>query len=78
VLDQVRELLRIKHYALRTGEAYINWIKRFAFFHHKRHPREMGTPDIRAFFADLPPLLRNPSAEIRVRYRHGAGALGAK
>ena len=53
LLDQVRELLRIKHYALRTEEAYVNWIRRFILFHNKRHPRDMGTPEIRAFLAHL-------------------------
>lgn len=53
LLDQVRELLRIKHYALRTEEAYIDWIRRFILFHNKRHPRDMGTPEIRAFLAHL-------------------------
>lgn len=53
LLDQVRELLRIKHYALRTEEAYIDWIRRFILFHNKRHPSEMGTPEIRAFLAHL-------------------------
>lgn len=53
LLDQVQELLRIKHYALRTEEAYINWIRRFILFHNKRHPRDMGTPEIRTFLAHL-------------------------
>ncbi len=53
LLDQVRELLRIKHYALRTEEAYVDWIKRFILFHNKQHPREMGTPEIRTFLAHL-------------------------
>jgi integron integrase len=53
LLDQIRELLRIKHYALRTEEAYVNWIRRFILFHNKRHPRDMGTPEIRAFLAHL-------------------------
>jgi hypothetical protein len=53
LLDQVREVLRVRHYSLRTEQAYIAWIKRFIFFHHKRHPRELGTPDIEAFLTDL-------------------------
>jgi len=53
LLDQVRDLLRIKHYALRTEEAYVNWIRRFILFHNKRHPREMAMPEIRAFLAHL-------------------------
>ena len=53
LLDQVRETLRIKHYALRTEQAYVNWIKRFILFHDKRHPREMGVTEVRAFLAHL-------------------------
>ena len=53
LLDLVRETLRLKHYALRTEEAYVHWIRRFILFHNKRHPREMGMPEIRAFLAHL-------------------------
>ena len=53
LLDQVRELLRIKHYALRTEEAYSNWIRRYILFHDKRHPRELGVAEVRAFLAHL-------------------------
>ena len=40
--DQVREVMRFKHYALRTEQTHLGWIKRFIFFHPKRHPRGMG------------------------------------
>jgi len=40
--EQVREVMRFHHYSLRTEEAYWQWIKRFIFFHGKRHPRELG------------------------------------
>jgi integron integrase len=53
LLDRVRHTLRRKHYAIRTEEAYLNWIKRFIFFHHKRHPQEMDTPEIEAFLTHL-------------------------
>src|SRR3569623_2041845 len=53
LLDQVREVLRVKHYALRTEEVYILWIKRYIFFHQKRHPREMGAAEVQAFLSDL-------------------------
>jgi len=53
LLDQVREVLRLKHYSLRTEETYVGWIKRFIFFHQKRHPREMREPEIVAFLTDL-------------------------
>ncbi len=53
LLDQVREVLRVKHYSLHTERTYVDWIKRFIFFHQKRHPREMGAPEIQAFLSDL-------------------------
>ena|SRR6266508_410285 len=53
LLDQVREVLRMKHYSIRTEQAYVNWIKRYIFFHNKRHPAEMGEAEIRSFVSDL-------------------------
>ncbi|MFQ3632430.1 phage integrase N-terminal SAM-like domain-containing protein, partial [Roseiflexus sp.] len=53
LLDQVRDILRAKHYSYRTEEAYIDWIRRFILFHNKRHPAEMGTPEIQAFLTYL-------------------------
>ncbi len=53
LLDQVQELLRIKHYALGTDKTYVNWIRRYILFHNKRHPREMGIAEIRAFLVHL-------------------------
>ena len=42
LLNQVREAIRMRHYSVRTEDAYVGWIKRFILFHGKRHPREMG------------------------------------
>jgi len=53
LLDQVREVIRMKHYSIRTEQAYVNWIKRYIFFHNKRHPAEMGEDEIRSFVSDL-------------------------
>ena len=53
LLDQVRSALRVRHYSLRTEEAYLQWIKRYIFFHGKRHPGEMGEPEITAFLSHL-------------------------
>jgi hypothetical protein len=64
LLDQVREVLRVKYYAMRTEEAYVHWIKRFIFFHQKRHPREMGATEVQAFLSDLA-LNQNVSASIQ-------------
>ena len=40
LLDQVRDVIRLKHYSIRTEEAYVNWIRRYILFHNKRHLRE--------------------------------------
>ncbi len=53
LLDQVRELIRRKHYSIRTQQAYFLWIKRYILFHDKRHPRDMGKPEIEAFLNHL-------------------------
>jgi site-specific recombinase XerD len=53
LIDQVRNVLRVHHYSVRTEDDYIQWIRRFIFFHNKRHPREMGEKEIRAFLTHL-------------------------
>jgi len=53
LLDLVREKIRLKHYSIRTEEAYISWIKRYIYFHNKRHPKDMGQKEIEAFLTDL-------------------------
>ena len=42
LLDQVRDAIRIKHYSYRTEETYVQWIRRYIFFHDKCHPKNMG------------------------------------
>lgn len=53
LLDQVRDAIRLKHYSYRTEESYVQWIRRYILFHNKRHPNEMGTPEIEAFLTHL-------------------------
>ena len=53
LLDQVRECIRVKHYSLRTQDAYLHWIRRFILFNGKRHPREMGGTEVEAFLSHL-------------------------
>ena len=53
LMDQVRQTLRVHHYSLRTEQAYIQWIRRYIFFHKKRHPREMGADEIASFLTYL-------------------------
>ena len=53
LLDRARVILRLKHYSIRTEEAYIGWMVRFILFHNKRHPKDMGPPEIEAFLTHL-------------------------
>jgi len=53
LLERVRNEIRVRHYSLRTEQAYIHWIRRFILFHNKRHPNEMGEPEISAFLTHL-------------------------
>jgi site-specific recombinase XerD len=53
LLDQVRELIRMRHYSIRTEQAYVQWIRRFILFHGKRHPRDMGAAELTAFLSHL-------------------------
>jgi len=46
LLDQVPEKLRLKHYSIRTEQAYLDWIKRFILFHGKKHPAAMAAPEV--------------------------------
>jgi integron integrase len=49
----VRDAIRARHYSYRTEEAYAGWIRRFILFHGKRHPAEMGKPEIERFLTAL-------------------------
>lgn len=53
LLDQVRQIIRVKHYSMRTEESYTTWIKRFIFFHNKRHPIKMGEKEIGQYITYL-------------------------
>lgn len=53
LLPKTRDTLRARHYSRRTEEAYIGWIKRFIFFHNKRHPASMGGEEVNAFLTSL-------------------------
>ena len=53
LFDRSREAARIRHFSRRTGSAYLAWIRRFIFFHGKRHPALMGAPEVRQFLTSL-------------------------
>ncbi len=53
LLDQVRNVARLKHLSLKTEKAYVYYIKRFILFHQKRHPAEMGGDEVRQYLTHL-------------------------
>ncbi len=53
LLDQLRDRIRLKHYSMRTEQAYVQWVKRYLFYHGMRHPKEMGKPEVEAFLTAL-------------------------
>lgn len=53
LLDQVRRACRIKHLSLRTEKAYVQWVRRFVWYHSLRHPGELGEAEVRAFLSHL-------------------------
>jgi integron integrase len=53
LLDRVRAAVRARHFSRRTEKAYVAWIRRYIFFHDKRHPADMGGPEITKFLSAL-------------------------
>ncbi|MGH8593981.1 MAG: integron integrase [Gammaproteobacteria bacterium] len=53
LLEQVRDVVRKKHYSIRTEQTYVQWIRRFILYHGKRHPREMGAVEVEQFLTHL-------------------------
>ena len=53
LLDQLRDAIRAKHYSYRTEQTYSDWCKRYILYHQKRHPAEMGVPEIQEYIIYL-------------------------
>jgi integron integrase len=53
LLDRVRAALRLRHYSRRTEATYVAWIRRYIFFNGKRHPADMGAPEVTSFLSSL-------------------------
>jgi hypothetical protein len=48
LIEQMRRAIRVRHYSLRTEEAYLGWVRRF-FAYTRRHPRELASDDVNRF-----------------------------
>jgi integron integrase len=53
LVERLKDAIRSRHYSLRTEKAYWYWVRYFIFFHGKRHPGEMGAPEVTAFLSWL-------------------------
>ena len=53
LLDRMREAIRLRHYSIRTEDTYVHWVRRFILFHGKRHPLELGAPEVASFLTYL-------------------------
>jgi integron integrase len=53
LIDVMQDRLRAKHYSPRTEEAYVTWVRRYVRYYRRRHPREMGAAQVRAFLTHL-------------------------
>jgi len=53
LLGEMRDIIRRKHYSIRTEQAYLDWARRYILFHGKTHPNEMGEAEIAAFLNHL-------------------------
>ena len=49
LFDTMREAIRRRHYSYRTEETYVHWVRRFIVFSGRRHPRDLGAPEVTAF-----------------------------
>ncbi len=53
LMDQVRHILRLKHYSDATERSYVYWILTYIRFHKLRHPRELNSLDVQSFLTFL-------------------------
>lgn len=53
LLDQVRQIIRVKNYSYRTEQTYVSWIKRYILFHNKQHPKDMGEAEVATYLTYL-------------------------
>ena len=53
LLDQMRQVIRVKHYSIRTEKTYLSWVKQFIRWGGMRHPADMGAAEVEAFLSML-------------------------
>ena len=78
LLDMTRDALRRKHYSLRTEESYLRWIRQYILFNDKRHPKEMGAPELEAFLTHLAIHRKVSASMVRLRVTTGPESGGKR
>ncbi len=53
LLDQVRNLMRVRHLSHKTERAYVGYIREYILFHGKKHPKDLGVDAIREYLTHL-------------------------
>jgi len=53
LLEVAREKMRTRHFAYRTEQIYLHWIRRYVKFHDRRHPRGLGHEGVEKFLSHL-------------------------
>ncbi|MCS6850153.1 MAG: site-specific integrase [Gemmataceae bacterium] len=53
LLDQMSQVLRVRHYSPRTEACYLHWVRQFILFHGKRHPRDLGAAEVEQILTHL-------------------------
>ena len=71
LLDQLRRAIRLRHYSLRTEQAYVYWCRFYIRYHRLRHPREMGEQEVAQFLSYLA-LERKVALPVSARARPAA------
>ena len=66
-MDRLRQEIRVRHYSIRTEEAYADWVRRFIVFHGKRHPKELGAAEVTSFLTYLAVERHVAPAQFRTR-----------
>jgi integron integrase len=51
--EQVRAVMRVNRYSIRTEKSYWYWIRYFIRFHKMKHPRDMGPQEVNEFLTWL-------------------------
>ncbi len=53
LMDQLKQVIGLRHYSYRTEQAYVMWVRQYIYFHKLQHPQNLGEAGVTAFFRHL-------------------------